>query len=180
MHVVTCVVLAFVVSASANWPPKGDSQGLERPVGESADDSRRGALIVSTTDPVADMLTRIRNAIMAGYTRVNIPASKMKTAIARILKDEGFIEDYDVTDDRPQPMIRIRLKYVGDRRNREPVLRGLKRVSKPGCRIYVKREDIPWVKSGMGIAVLSTSKGVMTDQKARRHGVGGEVLCYIW
>ncbi len=135
---------------------------------------------MSVTDPIADMLTRIRNAIMAEHTEVLIPASKIKVNIARILKEEGFIKDYEVTDDRPQPMIRIMLKYVGDGKNREPVLRGLKRVSKPGRRIYVKKEDIPWVLSGMGIAILSTSKGVMTGQKARRLGVGGEVLCYVW
>jgi len=135
---------------------------------------------MTVTDPIADMLTRIRNAIMAEHVQVSIPASKTKIAIARILKEEGFIESYDVTKDSPQPVIEIRLKYAGDRRNREPVLRGLKRISKPGCRIYVKKDDIPWVLSGMGIAILSTPKGMMTGQKARRRGVGGEVLCYVW
>lgn len=132
---------------------------------------------MAVTDPIADMLTRIRNAIAVRHRLVLVPASKMKVAIARILKEEGYIEDYEVTRDRPQPMIRIWLKYAD---NREPVLTGLKRVSKPGCRIYVGRRDIPWVLSGMGIAILSTPKGVLTDRQARRMGVGGEVLCYIW
>jgi small subunit ribosomal protein S8 len=135
---------------------------------------------MTTTDPIADMLTRIRNAIMAGHSYVVIPGSKMKLAIAEILKDEGFIENYDVTKDRPQPMIRIWLKYAGDRKDRRPVITGLRRVSKPGRRVYTGKKDIPWVLSGMGIAVLSTSKGVMTGKKARRLGVGGEVLCHIW
>jgi len=132
---------------------------------------------MAVTDPIADMLTRIRNAIAVRHRLVLVPASKMKVAIARILKEEGYIEDYEVTRDRPQPMIRIWLKYAD---NREPVLTGLKRISKPGCRIYVGRRDIPWVLSGMGIAILSTPKGVLTDRQARRMGVGGEVLCYIW
>ncbi|MFQ6057768.1 MAG: 30S ribosomal protein S8 [Anaerolineae bacterium] len=132
---------------------------------------------MTMTDPIADMLTRIRNAVAAGHSQVLVPASKMKLAIVRILKDEGFIRDYQVTKDRPQPIIRIWLKYTQDR---EPVLRGLKRVSKPGRRIYTGRREIPWVQSGMGIAILSTPKGVMTGRKARRLGVGGEVLCYIW
>ena len=135
---------------------------------------------MSTTDPIADMLTRIRNAIMAGHNYVVVPDSKMKLAIAGILKDEGFIENYDVTKDQPQPMIRIWLKYAGDRKDRRPVIAGLRRVSKPGRRVYTDKKDIPWVRSGMGIAILSTSKGVMTGKKARRLGVGGEVLCYIW
>jgi small subunit ribosomal protein S8 len=135
---------------------------------------------MSTTDPIADMLTRIRNAIMAGRNYVVVPDSKMKLAIAGILKDEGFIENYDVTKDQPQPMIRIWLKYAGDRKDRRPVITGLRRVSKPGRRVYTDKKDIPWVRSGMGIAILSTSKGVMTGKKARRLGVGGEVLCYIW
>jgi len=135
---------------------------------------------MSTTDPIADMLTRIRNACMAGHNYVVVPSSKVKLAITRILKEEGFIESYDVTRDRPQPMIRIWLKYAGDRKNRRPVITGLKRVSKPGRRIYTGKKDIPWVLSGMGIAILSTSKGIMTGKKARRLGLGGEVLCYIW
>ncbi|MBC7222721.1 MAG: 30S ribosomal protein S8 [Anaerolineae bacterium] len=129
------------------------------------------------TDPIADMLTRIRNAAMARHGYVVMPSSKMKVAIARILRDEGFIQDYDVTQDRPQPRLRIWLKYTPDRR---PVITGLQRVSKPGRRVYTKREDIPWVRSGVGIAILSTPKGVMTDRQARRMGVGGEVICYVW
>jgi len=129
------------------------------------------------TDPIADMLTRIRNALMARHRQVLMPSSKMKVAIARILRQEGFIRHYDVSKQGPQPMLRIILKY--DERG-EPVLRGLKRVSKPGRRIYANRHEIPWVQSGMGVAILSTSKGVMTDRKARRLKVGGEVLCYIW
>lgn len=135
---------------------------------------------MTMTDPIADMLTRIRNAIMAGHSYVVVPGSKMKLAIAGILKDEGFIENYDVTKDRPQPMIRIWLKYAGDRKDRRSAIMGLKRISKPGRRVYTGKKDIPWVLSGMGIAVLSTSKGVMTGKKARRLGVGGEVLCHIW
>ena len=129
------------------------------------------------TDPIADMLTRIRNAVMARHSHVVVPTSKMKVAITRILKDEGYIEDFYVTKDRPKSVIRIKLKYVD---GREPVLTGLKRVSKPGRRIYSKKKDIPWVLSGMGVAILSTPKGVMTGRQARRLGVGGEVLCYVW
>ena len=135
---------------------------------------------MTMTDPIADMLTRIRNAIMAGHSYVVVPGSKLKLAIARILKEEGFIENYDVTKDRPQPVIRIRLKYAGDTKDRRSAITSLKRVSKPGRRVYTSKRDIPWVLSGMGIAVLSTSRGVMTGKKARRLGIGGEVLCYIW
>jgi small subunit ribosomal protein S8 len=135
---------------------------------------------MTMTDPIADMLTRIRNAIMAGHSYVGVPGSKMKVAIAGILKDEGFIENYGVTKGGPQPTIRIWLKYAGDRKDRRSAITGLKRISKPGRRVYVGKEDIPWVLSGMGIAILTTSKGIMTGKKARRLGVGGEVLCYIW
>jgi small subunit ribosomal protein S8 len=135
---------------------------------------------MTMTDPIADMLTRIRNAIMAGQNYAVVPSSKMKLAIAAILKDEGFIENYDLTGDRPQRMIRIWLKYAGDRKDRRPVITGLRRVSKPGRRVYTGKKDIPWVLSGMGIAILSTSRGIMTGKKARRLGVGGEVLCHIW
>jgi len=132
------------------------------------------------SDPIADMLARIRNAQMAGHPSVSIPASKIKVAIAKILKEEGFIEDYRVTADRPQPQLIVELKYVGERRDRRPVITGLKRVSKPGRRVYTRASEIPWVRSGMGIAVLTTPKGVVTGQQARRLGVGGEVLCYVW
>lgn len=130
-----------------------------------------------STDPIADMLTRIRNGIAARHEWVLVPASKMKIALAKILQEEGYIERFEVTKDKPQPVIRVWLKYTEDK---EPVLTGLKRVSKPGSRIYAKADKIPGVLSGMGIAILSTSRGVMTDQEARRLGVGGEVLCYIW
>lgn len=129
------------------------------------------------TDPIADMLTRIRNAALARHGYVVVPSSKLKVAIARILREEGFIQDYDVTQDRPQPRLRIWLKYAPDRR---PVITGLERVSKPGRRVYTGRRSVPWVRSGVGIAILSTSKGVMTDRQARRLGVGGEVICYVW
>ncbi len=132
------------------------------------------------TDPIADMLTRIRNAIQAGHSSVVIPSSKLKLAIARILRDEGFIQNYDVMPDRRQPKIRIWLKYVGERRERRSVISGLKRVSKPGCRVYVGKNEIPWVLSGIGIALLSTPKGILTDRQARRMGVGGELMCYVW
>jgi small subunit ribosomal protein S8 len=135
---------------------------------------------MTVTDPIADMLTRVRNALMIGRAMVMMPSSKIKVEIARILKEEGFIEDYYVTDDQPQPVLRLRLKYSGSRRNRKPLITGIKRVSKPGRRIYTQKTDIPWVLSGMGIAILSTPKGVLTGDQARRLGVGGEVLCYVW
>jgi small subunit ribosomal protein S8 len=132
------------------------------------------------TDPIADMLTRIRNAISAGHTSLVMPSSKLKLAVLGILKDQGFIQNYDVVPDRPQPKVRVWLKYVGERKNRRSVISGLTRVSKPGCRVYVGRKEVPWVLSGLGIAVLSTSKGVVTDRQARKMGVGGEVMCYVW
>lgn len=131
------------------------------------------------SDPIADMLTRIRNALMAGHASVAIPASKNKVDIAKILKEEGYIEGYTVNDEFP-PMIQIQLKYWGKRRERRPVISNLQRVSKPGRRVYVGKNEVPWVLSGMGIAILSTPKGIMTGQQARRQGVGGEVLCYVW
>ncbi|MBX5475836.1 MAG: 30S ribosomal protein S8 [Clostridia bacterium] len=131
---------------------------------------------MSMTDPIADMLTRIRNANTVRRASVDIPGSKVKRAIAQILKDEGFIEGYQWIDDGKQGTIRIFLKY----NDRERVITGLRRISKPGLRVYVGRDEIPRVLGGLGIAVLSTSKGIMTDKQARREGVGGEVLCYIW
>ncbi len=134
------------------------------------------------SDPIADMLTRIRNGLMAGHTSVSLPGSRLKLAIAQILKEEGFIEDFATlaTEGEVQPTLRVSLKYVGERRAKKPVISGLERVSKPGRRIYSGRKDIPWVLSGMGIAILSTPKGVMTGAKARKLGVGGEVLCKVW
>jgi small subunit ribosomal protein S8 len=130
-------------------------------------------------DPIADMLTRVRNALLRGKAEVSIPRSKIKVEIARILKEEGYIEDYTVTDNFP-PEIVLKLKYYGPRRQRRAVITGLERVSKPGRRVYVGKQDIPWVLSGMGISILTTNQGVMTGQDARRRGTGGEVLCYIY
>jgi len=131
---------------------------------------------VAVTDPIADMLTRIRNAIMVRHDSVLIPASRMKLAIAKILKDEGFISDYEVLRDKPHRTVKIYLKYSD---KNEPVLTGLERVSKPGLRVYVDRKEIPRVAGGLGIAIISTSKGVMTGQQAWRQGIGGELLCYV-
>jgi small subunit ribosomal protein S8 len=137
---------------------------------------------MSFTDPIADMLTRIRNAVMAGQVVTAMPSSKMKVAIAKILKAEGFIVDYEVVtgEKKDRKVLRINLKYVGERRLRRPVLTGLDRISKPGRRIYTSKHEIPWVLSGMGIAILSTSKGLMTGRKARKMGLGGEVVCKVW
>jgi len=129
------------------------------------------------SDPIADMLVRINNALIARHKQVIMPSSKMKLAIARILKDEGYIQNFQVTRDEPQASLRLILKYD---ENRQPIITTLKRVSKPGRRIYVGRQEIPWVLSGMGIAILSTPRGIMTGRKARRQQLGGEVLCYVW
>lgn len=137
---------------------------------------------MSVTDPISDMLTRIRNALLAGHINVAMPSSKMKASIAAILKDEGFISDYEIVDgNRPgHKVLRVRLKYVGERRLRRSVITGMERVSRPGRRVYTGKREIPWVLSGLGIAILSTPKGVMTGQRARQLGVGGEVLCKVW
>ncbi len=132
------------------------------------------------TDPVGDMLTRIRNALLIGRTEVEVPLSKIKVEIARILQAEGYIESYTIGEETPAPMIHITLKYYGARRDRRPVITHLERVSKPGRRVYSPRQELPRVMSGMGIAIVTTPKGVMTAQQARREGVGGEVLCYVW
>lgn len=129
------------------------------------------------TDPIADALTRVRNANAAGHEKVDIPSSGLKVEIIRILKDEGFVNDYKVIDDQRQGILRVYLKYGP---GNERVLRRITRVSKPGLRVYTGAHRLPRVLSGMGIAILSTSKGVMTDREARRQGVGGEVLCYVW
>jgi small subunit ribosomal protein S8 len=131
---------------------------------------------MTLTDPIADMLTRIRNAIMAGHDDVLVPSSKIKLSIIKILKEEGFIDRYEVLKGKPQPMIKIHLKYADD----QPAILGLERVSKPGLRVYVERREIPRVYGGLGIAILSTSKGIMTGQEAWRHHLGGEILCYVW
>ena len=135
---------------------------------------------MSVTDPIADMLTRIRNAHMAEQQQVAMPSSNVRQAIVRILEEEGFIEGFEVVEAKPQSTLRISLKYVPGSRPLVPVITGLKRVSKPGRRIYSGRQDLPRVRSGLGVAIISTSKGVVTEQKARRLGVGGEVLCYVW
>jgi small subunit ribosomal protein S8 len=137
---------------------------------------------MSVSDPIADMLTRIRNGIMANHPTVAMPSSKLKVAIAKILKEEGFISTYEVVDGATpaHKVLRIRLKYVGERRERKPVITGLERVSRPGRRVYTGKQEIPWVLSGMGVAILSTPKGVMTGQRARQLGVGGEVICKVW
>ena len=127
-------------------------------------------------DPIADMLTRIRNAIMANHASVLVPSSKLKLAIVKILKEEGLIDRYEVLKGKPQLMIKIHLKYTDE----QPAILGLERVSKPGLRIYAEKQEIPRVYGGLGIAILSTSKGVMTGQEAWKRRLGGEVLCYVW
>ena len=131
---------------------------------------------MNMTDPIADMLTRIRNAAMARHTETTIPASNIKVAIAKILKDEGYIRDYTVNRDTPQGTIHVTLRYV----DRRPVLTQLKRVSKPGLRVYTRRATIPRVRGGQGITILSTPQGLMTGRKAYQEGLGGEVVCYVW
>lgn len=128
------------------------------------------------TDPIADMLTRIRNGNMKKHESVEVPASNMKKNLAQILLDEGYIKGFNVVDDNRQGMITIDLKYVDDERS----ISGLKRISKPGRRVYVRANEVPTVLGGLGTAILSTSKGVMTDKQARAEGLGGEVICYVW
>jgi len=137
---------------------------------------------MSVNDPIADMLTRIRNGVMASQSVVAMPNSKIKAEIARILKEEGFIEGYEVVEsEKPSVMtLRVKIKYVGERRQRTPVITGLERISRPGRRVYTQKQEIPWVLAGMGIAILSTPKGVMTGQRARQLNVGGELLCKVW
>jgi len=132
---------------------------------------------MSMTDPIADMLTRIRNANQMRYKEVEVPASKIKLEIARILKDEGFIVDYKIKKNSIQNIIVLSLKYG---QNKERVITGLKRISKPGLRVYAKTEEVPRVLNGLGIAIVSTSNGIMTDKQARKESLGGEVLAYIW
>jgi small subunit ribosomal protein S8 len=128
------------------------------------------------TDPIADMLTRIRNAIMASHETVLVPSSNMKLSMVKILKEEGFIDRYEVLKGKPQAMIKIHLKYTDER----PAILGLERISKPGLRVYVEKKEIPRVYGGLGIAILSTSKGIMTGQEAWKRRLGGEILCYVW
>jgi len=132
---------------------------------------------MAVSDPIADMLTRIRNAITAKHNSVLVPSSRIKLSIARILKEEGFINDYEVLKGKPHRVIKIILKYSD---NNRPVISGLEKVSKPGLRVYVERKEIPRVFGGLGIAIVSTSKGVKTGHQAWRQGIGGELLCYVW
>jgi small subunit ribosomal protein S8 len=129
------------------------------------------------TDPIADMLTRIRNALINRYGSIEIPASNIKVEIARVLKEEGYIGDYSLIEDGNRKVIKIELKYTSEK---EPIITEIRRVSKPGCRVYVDKNEIPRVKGGLGISILSTSRGIMTGIQARRSGVGGELICTIW
>jgi len=135
---------------------------------------------MNISDPISDMLTRVRNAIAVRHASVALPSSQIKIAIATILREEGYIQDFEVTESGKRKTLRLWLKYTGERRTRQPAISGLQRVSRPGRRVYTSRDSIPWVLSGMGIAILSTPKGVITGQQARRLNVGGEVLCYVW
>ncbi|MFN2119693.1 MAG: 30S ribosomal protein S8, partial [Anaerolineales bacterium] len=139
-------------------------------------------VFMTINDPISDMLTRVRNGIMAGQGQVAMPSSKIKVEIARILKEEGFLESVDVVDSESSSfkILRMKIKYVGERRDRRAVLSGIKRVSSPGRRVYTRKTEIPWVLSGLGVAILSTPKGVMTGARARQLGVGGEILCKVW
>ena len=132
---------------------------------------------MTMTDPIADMLTRIRNANTVCHDTVDVPASKMKKSIAEILADEGYIKGFDVIDDNKQGTIRIEMKYGA---GKERVISGIKKISKPGLKVYAKAEDVPKVLGGLGVAIISTSKGVISDKEARKLGVGGEVICYVW
>jgi len=132
---------------------------------------------MAMTDPIADLLTRVRNANMVKHTSVDVPASNVKNKIVEILLEEGYIKGFDIIEDGKQGLIRIELKY-GE--NKERVITGLKRISKPGLRVYAKKTDIPRVLGGLGLAIISTSNGIITDKEARKLGVGGEVICYVW
>lgn len=132
---------------------------------------------MTVSDPIADMLTRIRNAVMVRHDSVLVPSSRMKLSIARILREEGFIKNYEVLRVKPQRIIKIELKYDDSSR---PLISGLERVSKPGLRVYVGQNEIPRVRGGLGVAIVSTSKGVVTGHRAWRQGIGGELLCYVW
>lgn len=133
---------------------------------------------MNTTDPIADMLTRIRNANSSRHETVDIPASKIKKSVAEILRQEGFIKNFEEVEDGKQGIIRVFLKY--QQTNKQRVISGLKRISKPGLRVYVNKDEIPKVLGGLGIAIISTSRGIMTDKKARQEGVGGEIMAFIW
>lgn len=132
---------------------------------------------MTMTDPIADMLTRIRNANTVGHETVEIPASKMKISIAEILLEEGYIKGFEVIEDNKQGIIKVEMKYGA---NKEKVISGIKKISKPGLKVYAKANEVPRVLNGLGIAIVSTSKGVVSDREARKLGVGGEVICYVW
>lgn len=131
---------------------------------------------MTMTDPISDMLTRVRNANTALHSSVEMPASRLKIAIAELLKSEGYIQDFEVVEDNKQGILRIKLRYDNKRR----VITGIKRISKPGLRVYARKDEIPRVLGGLGVAIISTSQGVMVDRQARAAGLGGEVLCYVW
>jgi len=130
-----------------------------------------------TNDPIADMLARLQNAAAIKHQQVIMPASKLRVAVARILKDEGYIEKLEVSKEKPQANLRLWLRYD---ENRKPILSGVKRISKPGRRVYAGKAEVPWVRHGLGIAIVSTTQGVMTGAHAKRMGLGGEILCYVW
>jgi small subunit ribosomal protein S8 len=165
--------LEYAGSVSGIWRSKEKSRAYEKQAGnETKGDSKH----MSMTDPIADFLTRIRNAAKANLKRVDIPASSLKKEIARILKEENYIRDYAIIEDGKQNIIRIALKY----RDGESVIKGMDRISRPGLRKYSTNDTLPRVINGLGIAVISTSNGVMTDKAARQAGIGGEVICYVW
>jgi small subunit ribosomal protein S8 len=159
--------MAYVVFALENWHIKDKYLELKKLAGSKK----------MMTDPIADMLTRIRNGSNAKHDSVDVPASNVKKEVAKILLDEGFVKSYDVIDDGKQGIIRVDLKYGNEN---QKVISGIKRISKPGLRVYVKSDEVPRVLGGLGIAVISTSKGIVTDKIARKEGVGGEVVCYVW
>jgi len=130
-----------------------------------------------TNDPIADMLARISNAAAVRHPQVAMPASKMRVAIARILKEEGYLDRLEITKDKPQAMLKVWLRYD---QNKKPILSGVRRVSKPGRRVYAGKLDVPWVRHGLGVAIVSTTRGVMSGVRAKREGLGGEILCYVW
>jgi len=164
--------MASAEFASANWHTRDRYLALKRRAG------RKEEKTMTLSDPIADMLTRIRNANTAKHDTVDIPASKMKLAIAQILLDEGFINKYDVIDDGNFKSIHITLKYGADKN--EKIISGIKRISKPGLRVYAGKDELPKVLGGLGIAIISTNRGVITDKKARELQVGGEVLAFVW
>ena len=135
---------------------------------------------MTSSDPIADMLTRVRNAVMGGQQLVSMPSSKLKVEIAKILHSEGYLDEFEESQANSRKTLRLKLKYVGERRSRKPVISGIKRISRPGRRAYVGKSDIPWVRSGMGVAILTTPKGVMNGARAKQLGVGGELLCEVW